>query len=93
MDRADRRGDVYRSRPVIPKLAAIQRKVSGEVGCGFWDTFTAMGGTGSMGTWAQRGLGGADLAHPSSAGAEVLGRWVYLALMESYEAWKARGRR
>jgi hypothetical protein len=50
-----------------------------------------MGGTGSMGTWAQRGLGGADLAHPSSAGSEVLGRWVYLALMEAYEGWKARG--
>ncbi|AKT38285.1 GDSL-type esterase/lipase family protein [Chondromyces crocatus] len=90
MDRADRRGDVYRSRPVIPKLAAIQRKVAGEVGCGFWDTLTAMGGPGSMGVWAQRGLGGADLAHPSSAGAEVLGRWVYLALMEAYAGWQAR---
>lgn len=93
MDRADRRGEVYRSRPVIPKLAAIQRKVAGEVGCGFWDTFTAMGGTGSMGVWAQRGLGGADLAHPSSAGAEVLGRWVYLALMEAYAGWQAKGGR
>lgn len=93
MDRADRRGDTFRSRPVIPKLAAIQRKVAGEVGCGYWDTFGAMGGTGSMGVWVQRGLGGADLAHPSSAGAEVLGRWVYLALMEGYESWKARGGR
>ena len=92
MDRADRRGDVYRSRPVIPKLAAIQRKVAGEVGCGFWDTFTAMGGTGSMGVWAQRGLGGADLAHPSSAGSEVLGRWVYLALMEAYAGYQARAK-
>jgi lysophospholipase L1-like esterase len=93
MDRADKRGDTYRSRPVIPKLAAIQRKVAGEVGCGYWDTFGAMGGTGSMGIWMQRGLGGADMAHPSSAGAEVLGRWVYLALMEGYEGWKARGGR
>ncbi|EYF06052.1 GDSL-type esterase/lipase family protein [Chondromyces apiculatus] len=93
MDRADRRGDVYRSRPVIPKLARIQRKVAGEVGCGFWDTLTAMGGPGSMGVWVQRGLGGADLAHPSSAGAEVLGRWVYLALMESYAEWQAKGGR
>jgi lysophospholipase L1-like esterase len=89
MDRADKKGDGYRSRPVIPKLAAIQRRVAGEVGCGYFDTFSAMGGTGSMGVWVQRGLGGADLAHPSSAGAEVLGRWVYLALMEAYEAWKA----
>lgn len=85
MDRADRRGDVYTSRPVIPKLVAAQRKVAAELGCGFFDTFAAMGGTGSMGTWVQRGLGGADLAHPSSAGAEVIGDWVYQALIESYE--------
>lgn len=90
MDRADRKGEVFTSRPVIPKLAAIQRKVAGEVGCGYWDTYGAMGGQGSMGTWVQRGLGGADLAHPSSAGAEVLGRWIYLALTDAYEAWRAR---
>lgn len=86
LDRVDKRGDTFHSRPVIPKLAAIQRKVAFEVGCAYWDTFNAMGGSGSMGTWFQRGLGGADFAHPSSAGAEVLGNWVYLALMEAYEA-------
>ncbi len=64
LDRVDKRGDTFHSRPVIPKLAAIQRKVAGEVGCAYWDTFTAMGGAGSMGTWFQRGLGGADFAHP-----------------------------
>jgi lysophospholipase L1-like esterase len=90
MDRADKKGTTYTSRPVVPKLATIQRKVASEVGCGYWDTWSAMGGLGSMGVWVQRGLGGADLAHPSSAGAEVLGRWIYLALMESYEAFKSR---
>lgn len=90
MDRADKTGDVYKSRPVIPKLAAIQRKVAGEVGCAYWDTLGAMGGFGAMGVWAPRGLGGADLAHPSSAGAEVLGNWIYLALMEAYEAYRQR---
>jgi lysophospholipase L1-like esterase len=90
MDRADKKGSGYSSRPVVPKLAAIQRRVSAEVGCAYWDTLSAMGGLGSMGVWVQRGLGGADLAHPSSAGAEVLGRWVYLALMEAYGAYRAR---
>lgn len=92
LDRAEKSGDGFRSRPVIPKLAAIQRKVSAEVGCGYWDTLSAMGGFGSMAIWFQRGLGGADLAHPSSAGAEVLGNWVYLALMEGYEAYLAARR-
>ncbi|WP_437586956.1 GDSL-type esterase/lipase family protein [Sorangium sp. So ce1000] len=93
MDRADKKGEVYRSRPVIPKLAAIQRRVAAQVGCGYFDTFGAMGGSGSMGIWVQRGLGGADLAHPSGAGAEVIGRWLYLALMEAYEGWKASAAR
>lgn len=91
MDRAEKKGDRFVSRPVVPKLSAIQKKVAAEVGCAFWDTMAAMGGFGSMGIWAQRGLGGADLAHPSSAGAEVLGNWIYLALMEGFEAYKARG--
>jgi lysophospholipase L1-like esterase len=90
LDRVDKRGDTFHSRPVIPKLNAIQRKVAGEVGCAYWDTFDAMGGLGSMGTWFQRGLGSADYAHPSSAGAEVLGNWVYLALMEAYETHRDR---
>jgi lysophospholipase L1-like esterase len=90
LDRAEKKGDGFRSRPVVPKLAAIQRKVSAEVGCGYWDTLGAMGGFGSMAVWYQRGLGGQDLGHPSSAGAEVLGNWVYLALMEAYEGYKAK---
>jgi lysophospholipase L1-like esterase len=90
LDRAEKKGDGFRSRPVIPKLAALQRQVAGEVGCGYWDTLGAMGGFGAMSIWYQRGLGGADLAHPSSAGAEVLGNWVYLALMEGYEGYKTR---
>ncbi len=46
LDRAEKKGDGFRSRPVIPKLAAIQRKVAAEVGCGYWDTLGAMGGFG-----------------------------------------------
>jgi lysophospholipase L1-like esterase len=90
LDRSEKKGDAFRSRPVVPKLAAIQRKVAGEVGCGYWDTLGAMGGFGAMATWYQRGLGGADLAHPSSAGAELLGTWVYLALMDGYEGYRTR---
>jgi hypothetical protein len=30
------------------------------------------------------------MLHPTSAGAEVLGNWLYLALMEGYGAFAAR---
>lgn len=93
MDRADKKGSGYTSRLVVPKLAAIQRQVAAEVGCAYWDTLSAMGGYGSMGIWVQRGLGGADLAHPSGTGADVLGRWIYNALMEAYANYISHGQR
>lgn len=85
MDRADGHGGTFTSRPVIPKLNRIQRKVAAEVGCAYFDTYEAMGGAGSMGTWVQRGLGAKDLAHPTGAGADMIGGWLYDALMYGYQ--------
>jgi lysophospholipase L1-like esterase len=90
MDAADKKGDSFSTRPVIPAINEIQRKLAKELGCGFFDTWSAMGGYGSMGVWIQRGLGGADLVHPTSTGAEVIGGWVHKALMEGYAGWKAK---
>lgn len=81
MDRADKRGDGYATRPVIPELARIQKKLAGELGCGYFDTFRAMGGFGSMGVWVQRGLGGKDLVHPTNEGAAVIAAWLESALL------------
>ncbi|MBK8251947.1 MAG: hypothetical protein IPK82_04690 [Polyangiaceae bacterium] len=90
LDRATKSSDGYGASAFVPKLAAAQRQIAAETGCAYWDTFAAMGGSGSMGIWVQRGLGQADLAHPSGVGAEVIGNWIYLALMEAYEAFKAK---
>jgi lysophospholipase L1-like esterase len=90
MDAADKRGDTYASRPVVPVINGIQKKLAAELGCGFFDTWKAMGGHGSMGVWIQRGLGGADLVHPTSTGAELIGGWVHAALMEGFAAYKSR---
>jgi lysophospholipase L1-like esterase len=92
LDAADKKGDSYQTRPVIPAMNEIQRKLAAELGCGFFDTWSAMGGYGSMGVWIQRGLGGADLVHPTSVGAEVLGGWVNKALMEGYSKWQSKPR-
>lgn len=90
LDRATKTSDGYGASAFVPKLAAAQRHIAHEAGCAYWDTFTAMGGSGSMGIWVQRGLGQADLAHPSGAGSEVIGNWIYLALMDAYEVFKAQ---
>ncbi len=84
MDRAQKKGDELSSMSIIPHLVTEQRAVAEELGCAFFDTFRAMGGNGSMPTWVRRGLGQADLTHPTGAGSDVLGTWIYRALIKGY---------
>jgi lysophospholipase L1-like esterase len=88
MDRAAKQGDAIVSVRVIPALVEEQRKVALASGCAYYDTYRAMGGKGSMPIWVKRGLGQADLTHPSGAGAERLANWIYGALLRGYAAWK-----
>jgi lysophospholipase L1-like esterase len=84
MDRAAKRGDELIGIAVIPSILKEQREAAERMGCGFFDTYTAMGGPGSMAIWVKRQLGQADLTHPTAVGAEVIGTWVYRALMKRY---------
>ena len=86
MDRAAKVGDEIVSMRVISSIVDEQRRAAAELGCAFFDTYTAMGGAHSMPTWVRRGLGQADLTHPTSIGSEVIGNWVYRALMKAYNA-------
>ncbi len=86
MDRAAKVGEEIVSMRVIPAIVAEQRSAAAEVGCAFFDTYTAMGGAHSMPTWVRRGLGQADMTHPSAVGSEVIGNWVFRALMQAYNA-------
>jgi hypothetical protein len=90
MDRAARQGESIVSVRVIPALVEEQRKVARSVGCAFFDTYAAMGGKGSMPIWVRRGLGQADLTHPTGAGAERISDWVFDALMRGYDAFRVR---
>lgn len=86
MDRARKEEAGVVTVPIIPRIVLEQQKTAREVGCAFWDTFQAMGGRGSMARWVRRGLGQADLTHPSAEGAELLASWLYQALMQGYGA-------
>ena len=88
MDRARKKGTTLTSMRVIPAIVTEQRKAAAEVGCAFWNTYEAMGGPGGMPSWVRRGLGQADLTHPTGWGSEVLGRWIYRALMQGYAAYR-----
>jgi lysophospholipase L1-like esterase len=75
MDRGyrDASGEIA-TMPTIPQIVAIQRRVAGDTGCGFFDTFRAMGGTGTMGRWytGQPRLVSADFIHPYPAGGKQI---------------------
>lgn len=78
------------SKPIVAPMVEVQRKVALEEGCAFFDTFTAMGGDGSMGRWysASPRLTSGDLSHPTRAGHRLIGGMVYRALMRGYVDWR-----
>ena len=91
MDRGKRgAGGQVITRPTIPKLVAAQRKLAAETGCAFFDTFTAMGGEGTVARWreARPRLMGGDYLHPTAEGAEIVGALLYNALLKAYEQSK-----
>ena len=90
MDRATKRDDEIVSMRYIATLVEEQRSVALEMGCAFYDTYRAMGGQGSMPRWVKRGLGQADLTHPTGVGADRLGNWIYGALLARYGEYRAR---
>jgi hypothetical protein len=79
-----------RTRPIVPRLVASQRKVATEVGCAFFDTFHAMGGNGSIARWlrARPQLAAPDFSHPTLAGQGVIATLLYRALMQQYAAFR-----
>jgi lysophospholipase L1-like esterase len=81
-----------RTRPIVPRLVASQRKVAKEVGCAFFDTFNAMGGNGSIARWlrARPQLAAPDFSHPTLAGQGVIATLLYRALMHEYAAFRRK---
>jgi hypothetical protein len=90
MDRARKENDHLVTVPIIPHIVEEQRKVATEIGCAYYPTYDAMGGKGSMATWVRKGFGAGDFTHPTSWGADRLGKWLYSALLARYDEYKKR---
>ena len=58
----------------IPRIVEIERHVATDTGCGFFDTFEAMGGAGTMSRWysQQPRLVASDFIHPNAAGGKII---------------------
>ncbi|MEO7145093.1 MAG: GDSL-type esterase/lipase family protein [Bryobacteraceae bacterium] len=93
MDRGERdAGGGIATVPVLPRLVSLEHQVATNTGCAFFNTFEAMGGTGTMGRWydAEPRLVGADFIHPMPGGAKIVGTLLYKALLDGYNRYKMR---
>jgi lysophospholipase L1-like esterase len=93
MDRGTKAdGDAIITMPAIPRIVAIQQRVSGELGCGFFDTYDAMGGNGTIAKWydGQPRMVAADLIHPSPQGARIVARLLTSQLLIGYQRYMQR---
>lgn len=94
MDRGARgSGGGIVTRPMIPKLINYQRRIAAEMSCAFFDEFSAMGGEGTVARWCQARprLMGGDFTHPTAQGSEIVGTFIYDAIIRAFEEYKARG--
>jgi lysophospholipase L1-like esterase len=93
MDRGHKTGPgQIETMPTIPRIVAIQRRVARETGCGFFDTFQAMGGEGTMARWysAQPRLVSADFIHPYPAGGKIIAQVIVREIESGLARYKSR---
>jgi lysophospholipase L1-like esterase len=91
MDRGERNGlDDIETMSTIPEIVAIQRQVAAEQHCAFFDTYDAMGASGTMARWyaASPRLVTADLLHPTPQGATIVAGLFVAQLQLRYDRWK-----
>jgi lysophospholipase L1-like esterase len=81
-------GRLFQTRLV--KIVHAQRRVSKELGCGFWDGYAFMGGEGSMRRWMLADLASTDQIHLTRRGYVYVGIALGDALMRAYDLDPAR---
>jgi hypothetical protein len=80
---------IFVSYPNIEKIRDAQKIAAFNAGCGFWDTYEAMGGRNSMPAWvnADPPLARTDFTHFSWKGSTVIAKMFYDALMTDYNLY------
>lgn len=88
----DERGNI-RTMPMVPRIVAAQRRAAFELGCAFYDTWEAMGGSGAMQRWsrARPALAFTDFRHATPEGYRVLADLYYMAILAGFEEYLRTG--
>jgi lysophospholipase L1-like esterase len=89
-DRSFRYGANYETAKGLPNIIALQQKIAYENGIHFYNTFSSMGGEGSMANWvsSKPPLAYKDYMHPNAAGSEVMGKSLFSAIMNEYHKFQ-----
>jgi hypothetical protein len=74
----------------IKELVALESQVAAAAGCAFYDTFTAMGGEGTIAKWAEEDPPRAakDRVHFTKDSYEALGQLEATELLGAYDSWR-----
>lgn len=85
-DASRRNGDIYESYSCVEKIMNAQKAAALKAGCAFWNLYQAMGGKNSMPSWvfAKQPLASPDFLHFNYAGARIVGKMFYSALINDY---------
>jgi len=85
-DASRKNGDTYESYPCVEKILNAQKAAALKAGCVFWNLYEAMGGKNSMPSWvlAKEPLASTDFLHFNYAGARIVGKMFYSALINDY---------
>src|ERR1700733_566875 len=89
MDRGERSGDTITPMRPTPEIVAIQQRVAEQTGCGFFNTYQARGGNGTMARWYDHhpAMVSADLIHPSPQGARIVAQLLTGQILIGYERY------
>lgn len=78
------KAQTFKQRPFLESVVSAEREIATAEGCAFFDTFTAMGGAGSLARFYKAGFMHDDLVHPKGRGLDVLGHLVTDALLRAW---------
>ena len=93
MDRGELKPDgTIGTIEALPRLVQKEKQLAQQLGVAFFNTYEAMGGSGTMARWyaAQPRLVGADYIHPLPAGAKIVGELLYDSLRDGFNDFKLR---
>lgn len=82
----------WKTWPRVLEISAIQRRVAQAAGCAFYDQIAAMGGPGSMASWASEPepRGSHDRVHLMRTGYVQLASAFASDLTHAYDEWRGR---